>query len=364
MAYLVSPTVRDALLGGHEMTTKAVCLRAGTSLGEFPVRDVSVYATYATRGGRDGDMRVDRDVIESGLLNPLTDEVIIYTGIRNVIDIPIFAGRVQDTNSEENGSVDVPLMSRGSEIIAAQFEVPWPVTPPLLSTSAMIRIIQDVNPDWAVDISRAVTKPIPANLVFEYDRGGALDQIAQGASHIWQPDRTGGFTIYENPYAIGPTLASQSVVTLQDGENGCLVRVFDAKSRQGIYNSITVVSERVDNTAPIRVTVRDVAATSQTRWGGPFGKANRVVKNQNPISVAEAQALATRILRQSLALQRSWRISIPHMPLLDPGDVFTLWYRDEVTAQVVESIQYSGDGEDLTTISSRELTLADASLVG
>lgn len=363
MSFTVTAAQKAALLGSHEMSTRVVCLRGNTSLGDVPVIAVNVFATYATRGGRDAWLAVDRNVIDRGLLNPMSDQVIIYTGIKGIVEVPIFTGRVDTINSTEDGWVEVPLLSRGAEALRAQFEVPWPVQVPLLSTSEIERILQDVDPTWSVDTGRATPRAIPANLVFEWDRGQACDQIAQGASQIWQPDRTGGFVVYDNPYSIGPTLASQSVLTIRDGVGGAAVQVFDAVTRDGIYNSVTVVVERVNNTEPIRVTVRDTAAGSPTMWGGLFGKQNLVVKNQNPTNIADASQLALRILRQSLALQRSWRIEMPHMPLLDPGDVFTLWYRDEVTAQVVESISYSGSAQERTVIGSRELTLADATIL-
>lgn len=363
MAFLVSDAQKAALLGSHEMTTRVTAFRGATSLGDIPVVDMSVFATYSTRGGRSGTLVVDRSLIDSGLLNPLSDQVIVYTGIKNVVDVPIFTGRVDTQNAESDGEVEISLLSRSAGAIRAQFETPWAVGPPLLSTNAITAILQDVDPTWGVDTSGASARTIPPNLVFEYDRGQALDQIAQGASQIWQPDRTGGFVLYDNPYAIGPSLAANSVVTIRDGVGGAAVRVFDARTREGIYNSVTVVVERVDNVEPMRVTVRDTAPGSPTEWGGLFGKQNLVIKNQTPMTQADATTLALRILRQSLSLQRSWRIDLPHMPLLDPGDVFTLWYRNEVTAQVVESISYSGKADDLTSISSRELTLSEATLI-
>lgn len=357
MAFVVDPAVRDMFLESHEMSTRVVCLRGSQNLGEIPVSEVSVFATYGTRGGRDGTMTVDRLVIDRGLLDPMSDQFVVYTGIKGVVEVPIFTGRVDTQNEYESGAVLITPLSRGMELLRAQFEVPWPVTSPLLNTMEMARIIQDVDPTWAVDSSRASGSFIPENLLFEFDRGAALDQLAQGGNLIWQPDRTGGFTIYDNPYMFGPLLVDESVVTLRDGVGGILVDVFNAKSRDGIYNSITVVVERVNNTAPIRVTVRDNDPGSPTRWGGPFGKQNLVVKNQSPIGVTEAVALATRILRQSLALQRNFRISVPHMPLLDPGDVFTLNYQGEILPLVVESITYFGYATDMTTISARELRL-------
>lgn len=362
MAFQTTQEIKNAFMASHPMEATVTVLRGDVSLGEIPFVNCRVSATYGTRGGRDGELLVDRNVIDAGYLNPLTDQVLIRTGIPNVIEVPIFTGRPDTQNASSEGLVSVPLLSRGGEVVRAAFETPWAVSTPYLSTNEIIKIVQNVDPTWAVDVSAATPKTIPTNLVFEEDRGQALDQIAQGASQVWQPDRTGGFVVYDNPYSIGPSLASASVITLRDGEDGCLVTVDAAKSREGIYNSVTVVVERLNNTEPIRITARDTLVGSPTMWGGLFGKQNLVVKNQTPISEAEASQLALRILRQSLALQRSWRITIPHMPLLDPGDVFVLWYRDEVTAQVVEGVEYSCRADDSTVITSRELTLADATL--
>src|ERR1044071_8933787 len=124
MSFIVTAAQKAALLGSHEMSTRAVCLRGSTSLGDIPLVDLSVSATYGTRGGRDAWIRVDRNVIDSGMLNPLSDQVIIYTGIKGVVEIPIFTGRVDTRNADESGLVEVPLLSRGAEAIRAQFEVP------------------------------------------------------------------------------------------------------------------------------------------------------------------------------------------------------------------------------------------------
>src|SRR5688572_7809177 len=115
MAFPLTDAQKAAFMGNHDMTTRAVVLRGSQSLGEIPLRDLNVYATYGTRGGRDGGIMVDQGVIDSGLLNPLSDQVILYTGIRDYVEVPIFTGRVDTRNSEDASSVDVPLLSRGGE---------------------------------------------------------------------------------------------------------------------------------------------------------------------------------------------------------------------------------------------------------
>lgn len=351
MAVILTPAQQQVLLGSHRMTTTAVVLRAGVSLGIIPVVGGYVTATLGTRGGRDAFFTTTRSVLDRGLLNPLTDQIILSTGVRDYLSITLFTGRVDTVEFDETGFVQVRLLSVGAEAISNDFIVPWAATSADAATEIAL-ILTDADPSWSVDISDASASALTGQQVWESDRGQALDQVASGANLIWQPNRYGGYRVFDNPYLIGPSLAAESVITLVEGEDGALVQVTDSKTRQGVYNSITVVMERTDGTEPIRVTVQDTVSTSMTRYGGPFGRQNKVVKNaatQDPL------ALASRLLRQSLALRRSWTIRVPHIPILDPGDVFTLWYRGEVTAQVVETTQWGLAPKDSGLITSREL---------
>lgn len=358
MAFPVSEAQKAAFLGSHEMNLRVSVLRGTQSLGDIDVLAASVSATYGTQGGRDASIIVDANVLRGGLLNPVSDQVVIRTGIPGVVEVPLFTGRVDDRERDSSGEVDVRLLSRGGELIRAQFEQPWTAGP--AGTTAwfeMKKIIQSIDSTWGVEVADVNMDPIPSGLVWEQFPGEALDQLAQGASLIWQPDRTGGFRIFTNPWTIGSSLGGNPVVTLRDGEDGVLVQVEYNESRIGVYNSVTVVTERLNNTVPIRVTARDLTPNSPTLWGGLFGKQNLVVKNQTPVTQAESAALAGRILRQSLALQRSFTITLPDMPLLDPGDVFTLWYDNVVYSLVAESVAYSCQANTLTRISGRELML-------
>lgn len=355
MAFPVTDAQKAALLGSHEMSARVVAFRGTQALGEIPASDVAISATLRTQGGRDGAMRVPQTVITSGFLNPLSDQVIVYVGIKDWFEVPIFTGRVDTLNEYSDGDVQVTLLSRGAEAIRAQFEVPWAAQNGTQARVEIARILYDVDPTWGVDFMDADPAVIAPNLVWEFDRGQALDQIALGCSLIWQPNRTGGFRVFTNPYSIGPSLGSSPVVTIRDGVRGTTVTVNNASSRDVLYNSVTVVTERVDNTEPVRVTIKDVDPSSPTFWGGVFGKQNLVVKNQVPLDITQSQSLAARILRQSLALIRTFEITCPNMPILDPGDVFTLWYQNVVYSLVVESISYSYDAQQPTSISAREL---------
>lgn len=351
MAVILTPAQRAVLLGSHQMTATATVLRGSQNLGNIPVISGQVTATLGTRGGRDASFTTPRSVLDRGLLNPLTDQVVLRTGVRDYLDITLFTGRVDTVEFDEIGLAGIRLLSVAAEAIRDDFIVPWVATS-LTAAPEIAMILQDVNPGWGVDITDASPIPLTGQQVWESDRGQALDQIASGANLIWQPDRYGSFLVFDNPYLVGPSLASESVITFIDGQDGALVQVIDSKTRQGVYNSITVVMERTDGSAPVRVTVQDVDPSSATRFGGPFGKQNKVIKNP---TAEDPLALASRLLRQSLALRRSWTIRVPHVPILDPGDVFTLWHRNEVTAQVVESVQSGLGARDSGVITSREL---------
>lgn len=362
MAFPVTNAQKAALLGSHELSTSVTVFRGQQNLGTLDEHQVSigVSATLSTQGGRDGYLTVDQNVIDTGLLNPLSDQVIISTGVKGWFQVPIFTGRVDARDADENGQVECVLLSRGAELIRAAFEVPWAAGPAgTLARNEMKKIITTIDASWAVNIAGAAGGTIGSGLVWEEDPGQALDQLAQGSSNVWQPDRTGGFVIYTNPYAIGPSLGANPVVIFRDGEDGALVTVRNTESRDGIFNSVTVVTERANNTEPVRVTVRDTALLSPTRWDGLFGKQNLVVKNQVPLTPPETLVLAARILRQSLALQRSFVVTIPNMPILDPGDVFAVWYLNEVVALVVETISYTFEGGQETMITARELRQVD-----
>lgn len=353
MVFQATPLLRQALEASHEMTLEVFVLRGGT-VTPVEVSDMSCTATLGTQGGRSATLSVDWNLVEhDGLFDPLQDEVVIRTGVRGVGEIPLFVGRVDVVGDVEDGEVDVDLISRADELKRAKFEVPFPSTPGLSTTQQMRQIIQSINGGWVVQSTVVDDPPVPA-AVWEQDPGGALDDLAKGINALWSPDRGGGFTIVTNPYTL--PVEPQSVAVLRDGADGVIVKARHVRSREKISNSVTVVVERTDGSSPISVTIRDTDPASPTFWGGPFGKQNEVLKTQTTLTRADATTLARRRLSQSLALARSWSITMPPGigQLLDPGDVVAVWRRNEVTAQVIESIRYAKDAKSTVVADTRQ----------
>lgn len=356
MVYPVTAEQAAALLESHQMSVRVECLRGSESLGTIPFSGGDVTATFTSQINREANLVVPVTVTDAGLLNPLTDHIMIFTGIPGIVEVPIFFGRINSAQEDDTGRVRVNCIDQSSDIIKAKFEQPWQAFVGGYIADEMVRMIIDVDGDFSVDISRAPVLPLPAG-TWEEDRGSALDEMASSLNCIWQADRIGGFVVYPNPYTIGASVTP--VFGLEDGPDGNLVSNVETRSREYISNSVTVIVERTDNSPPIRVTVRDSGATSPTRWGGLFGKQNTVRKFRSPIGPSEAASVAIRILTQSLALSRSWQITTPHFPLFDPGDVISVKWRGNISTQVVESISYPLMAIDNSSLSTRELRLQE-----
>ena len=318
MAYPLSEAQKAILFGSHVMTTTAWAMRGSELLGALPVISGTVTATLGTRGGRDAAFTTTKDAVKLIGLTPLTDTVVLSTGIKDVVEIVLFTGRVDTLDTTDAKIVGIQLLSSAAEAIRDDFIVPWPAEQ-FTVAAEIAAILQATNPSWPVDISRASMIPRTGQQVWETSRGQALDQLASGVSMIWMPTRFGGFEVFDNPYKIGPSLASESVAKFRDGQEGALVRIEDTVTRVGVYNAVTVVQERTDNSEPLRHTAFDNDPASPTFYSGAFGRQNKTIKN--PASESP-MALASRVLRQSLALRRSATIQAPHVPIFDPGDVF------------------------------------------
>lgn len=353
MAWAFTPDLLASLSGGHEMAVQVdVFTSAGIRAANVPIEGGTINATLLSDVCRSGTITVARRLIDQGLFDPDRDRVRVSTGVKGYPLIPIFTGRVIQTSEPETGLVSVSVDDFGQDIVKAVFEQPWEAAAGSPVATEMVRLIRDVNPLYTVDVGRALNGSTP-QVVWDENRAGALDELAAAINCVWQSDRSGGFVVYPNPYNL--TTPPPLVLTLSDGPGGTLTSCVKVSSRDDVYNSVTVLVERADNAPPIRITVRDTDPGSPYFWGGEFGKQNRVVRLNTPGGVGAASLMAQRLLTQSLALARSWRIVTPHFPLLDPGDVIGVRRRGEITAQVVESITYPLDATDSTSIGTREL---------
>lgn len=353
-----------AILGNASFTTRAQCITP-TGPVTIPINTGSsgVAATLGQQVGCTAGISVSADILDAGLLNPVTDKVYLTVQMPSYQDVPVFYGRVNDYTRTTPGQVTVRCTDVADDIINNDFIVPWAATPGGLVSTEVRNIIGDANPTYGVDTTTMYDGIITGSQVWEDARGTALDNLAAATNNLWQATRSGSFRVYPNPYA-NPTAYTPTLI-FKDDTPGVLVQVEQTRSRANIFNSVTVIVDRTDLTAPIRVTVFDNDPTSLTYYGGPFGKRNKNVKLQTPNSVDDATNVGLRLLRQYLGLTESWNLTLPFFPLFDQGDVFTLWYRDTVVPLVVESYTFAGlDARTATKVTGRRLKLIDPTLAG
>lgn len=346
-----NPALPAALMGSHEMDVQVDVYLGPTLLyGNLPIRGGTVDATLGTRAGRRASFGVDRQFLP--FVTPQGARVLIRTGIATMEMVPVFEGRIDSVPDDHTGAVDVLCVGRGQDVQDARFESPYAIAAGVSLLGQLTNLLVTGTYLGSVEVQGIVQDRLSSILVYEEDRGEACDDIARALQVIWSEGRAGQFRIFPNPFSA--VVQPPAAALLRDGVNGTIVTINRTTSRTLINNSVTVVVERTDGSAPIRATARDNTPTSPTFWSGPFGRQNGIVKTQAPLSQADAAQLAGRLLAQSLALQRSWTISIPHYPLLDPGDVIAVWWNNEVSAQVIESITYPLSADQPTYLSTRE----------
>lgn len=350
--YTASVDLRRALQGNHEMVCQVDVFDSdGLRAVDVPIESGSVTATLLSGVCRSGSLTVSRRLTDQGLFDPMWDKVRISTGVRGYPLVPILTGRVREAMPEDDGSATINIDDFGADLTADAFNRPWVVKSGRSVLGEMRNIIKDTDTDFTVDFTTTVDG-LTSNASWSDSRISALDDLATSIDAVWQSGRSGGFLIYPNPYQ--QSIPPKAVFTLSDVD-GSLTSFKEIRSRAEVYNSITVEVQRADGGPPLRAVARDNRPWSKTQWGGKFGKRNRRITLSNPGVVSQARQIARRILSQSLALSRSWTLSTPHFPLLDPGDVIAVRYNGKIWAQVVESIIYPLLAIGETQISTREL---------
>jgi hypothetical protein len=363
MAWTID-AVTSTLLGNGVVVKPIITVITPTQSVIISVEDSQSQVTYDIGSAqvRQATLTVDKSIIDAGLLNPLTDRVYIRWHVEGGYDIPLFTGRVTSVQDVATGVVTVTCMDYMDDVNADQFPTPWTARGPYVRDE-VTNMIKNVDVTFGVDMTQlGAAALIPVlQQTWEDDRVGAISQLMQGINGLIQSDRVGGFVGFINPFY---TASPPNVATFIDGQNGAIITMQHTRSRTDIYNSITVIVERSDGSAPISVTAYDNDPSSRTFYGGPFGKRNKNVKLQTPVATDQAQLMAVRILRQSLALTETWQWSVPCNPLLDPGDVVTVWYKNVIAPIMIESITFPLAAITATSMTGRRLQLLDPSLVG
>jgi hypothetical protein len=259
---------------------------------------------------------------------------------------PVFTGRIQDATREDNGSVTFQCDDLATDVIEYRFEQPR--TTQAAMTLAEIRsLILEALPQATFGTDTVVDQATP-KLTWDEDRGQALDDLANSLGGRWYALGNGDFVVRPFNYELGP-----AVQELLDGPGGLMVGANTSRSRAGAANSIVVVSERTDGSAPVRVPTRDISPSSPTFFGGKFGRVSQIIKVQTPLTTTQAQVLGQTQLAASKALTEQWSAAIVPDHSLEPGDTVDLRHRGLTATQVIDTITYPLDTTTPMAITTR-----------
>jgi len=308
-----------------------------------PVFGGSITANLAHRVTRSGTFSVGPEFWPTSAADPLTPYQTVAS-IRAGIEygdgsremFPIITGRVGDLTRNANGDVTARIDDLAADVLDYRFISPHPSTIRITVLSQIERLISEVLPS-AVFGPHQVTDPFAQTpeLVWDEDRGKALDDLAETLGARWYALGDGTFVVRAYPYDVGAVLQ-----TFADGPSGLLVSGTPSVTRDGAANSVTVVVERFDGGAPFRVTAQDASPGSPTRWGGPFGTITRIIKVQTPLTTGQATQYARAQLNASTALASQWSAAVVPDYTMEPGDTVRLTSRGVSEVQLIDSITY------------------------
>jgi hypothetical protein len=259
---------------------------------------------------------------------------------------PVFTGRVDTVNRNPDGSVGFSCYDLAQDVIGARFEQPR--TTSSATTLAEVRsLILEALPQAVFGTDDVPDTPTPV-LTWDEDRGQALDDLAQSVGGRWYALGDGSFVVRDFSYTEGPVVA-----TYADGPQGVVTSATTSRSRAGAFNSIVVVSERQDGTTPVRVPARVTSPADPLQYGGRYGKVSQIIKVQTPLTVTQAQILATTQLQASGALREQWTVDIVPDMALEPADTVSLAYRGRSATQIVDQVSYPLDNRTPMRVAGR-----------
>lgn len=273
-------------------------------------------------------------------LSPYLSVVHIRSGLAlgNGLEItfPVFTGRIYTATLTAAGVATFRADDLAADVVAARFEQPMASSRSRFATqlTEVQRLILDAVPQATFGTNDVPPAPVP-ELVWDEDRGKALDDLSEAMGARWYALGDGSFVVRRFAYEPGAPVQS-----FLDGPQGLMSGASITRTRDGSANSVVIVSERLDGTEPVRVVRRDTSASSPTRYGGKFGRVVQVIKVQTPQTQNEANLFGVAQLTAAVALTEQWSATVVADHRIEPGDTVRLRYRGRMADQIIDAVTY------------------------
>lgn len=337
---------------------------------DIPVIGGSVTASLSSTVTRSLDLTVDDSLFPTGPSSPLSPYISVLH-VRSGVEypdgsqdlFPVFTGRVYQANRGADGKVTIQADDLAADVIGYRFESPTGSVPGGSTVNEIQRLIRGGLPQAVFGLNDVNDQAVPI-LTWDEDRGRALNELAVALQGRWYALGNGDFVVRRYPYTVPApvgritdgqpsyTRASDSLRGIPE-TTGVIAAATRSVTRDGTANSVTVVSERLDGSAPIRYTARDFVEGSPTFFGGLYGSVSIILKPQTTLDLPAAQALARAQLNASRALTEQWSFTMAPDYSLEPGDALIVGYRGQESTQVIDRITYPLMTDKLMAVGTR-----------
>jgi hypothetical protein len=318
-----------ALSQSQQIVTRVDAYRGGVLLGTVDTSEGSISVTARNRVRRTAELTVPSALFPTdpfaSLLSPYGNYLQVWRGIDfgDIQElIPAFYGRVDgvDDSDQFDGKIEVRCTDRMADVNDARFETPRAAPTGTPIVYAITGLLGEACPGVGIDIAAGVnaTSQVPSGLMWDTDRGKAVDDLAQsiGAEVFAKPD--GRFQVRNVP-----TLNDTPAWTVNEGAHGTLVTAGRNVTRDGVYNVVVTIVERANGDTPIRFVAEDTNPASPTYVGGVFGRVPRFLRNPLVTTPDQAETAGTALLARSIGATRTRTITCIPNPAAEAGDVIT-----------------------------------------
>jgi hypothetical protein len=321
----------------------------------------SVSATLTSRVARNLSFNVPQSMYptqETDLLSPFGNEIRAFMGVTlgdgsHAYSWQVFRGKIQEVSMDSSsGTCTVVCADRAAEVVDHGFVSPQNSQVGNSINAEWQRLIVDALADATFGTSDTFNRSV-ASMTWEFDRGSALDEMTRSVGALWYPLANGDFVLRKLAW----TVANPLVFSLTDATGGTVNSFLARRSRESIFNVVTVTGERLNGDAPVFATAENTTATSPTRVGGPFGTKSRLDRLQTPNTQGGANHAAQVLLRAYIAPVEEWTLQAVPDAALELGDAGTLILDGREAIQVVTSFTLPLDLTGNMTISTRSVVV-------
>lgn len=338
----------------------------GTPEGGLCFFNAGLTATLNSRVTRQLQFSVPYELYPASptdLLAPFGNEIRAFRGVRlgdgsTTYTWPVFRGRIRTARQYATGNTTIMCTDRAADVVDHGFVSPQNSQTTNTLIQEFQRLVIDALPDASFGVSDVMPLPVQA-LTWEFNRGAALDEMADAAGGVWFCLANGDFVMRRFPW----TQPGLPVVELSSQPGGT-VNYWEAfRDRGSIYNAVTVTGERLDGGLPVFATASDINPVNPTYINGGFGVRSLLERLQTVSSAGAAIGAAQERLAVSLAPVESFELRCVADASLELGDIVLLNIDGREATQVVSalSMPLGVDGDMFVSTRSLVLNILEAS---